>query len=276
MRARCAVSFEGSIRLVVAAAECCVMRSPIAYSCLGSFSCVDLLWSDPDDRCGWGISPRGAGYTFGQDISEQFNHNNGLTLIARAHQLVMEGYNWCHEKNVVTIFSAPNYVRTEHCTCTQQQANMRAERRLWRLSMLTVCAALSLWPLCRSVLSLWQSGCDHGDRRAPGVHIPAVRSGPETRRASGGSTHPGLLLVKPQTSTSNVRPHDNGEQRRGHRATPPHSVTHHVQLTRAAATTRNCSRATAVPLFSKPDKMSKPPFNPPQNRVTFQLRSTSL
>jgi hypothetical protein len=40
---------------------------------------------------GWGISPRGAGYTFGQDISEAFNHNNGLTLVARAHQLVMEG-----------------------------------------------------------------------------------------------------------------------------------------------------------------------------------------
>jgi serine/threonine-protein phosphatase 2A catalytic subunit len=28
----------------------------------------DLLWSDPDDRCGWGISPRGAGYTFGQVV----------------------------------------------------------------------------------------------------------------------------------------------------------------------------------------------------------------
>ena len=26
----------------------------------------DLLWSDPDDRMGWGISPRGAGYTYGQ------------------------------------------------------------------------------------------------------------------------------------------------------------------------------------------------------------------
>ena len=64
----------------------------------------DLLWSDPDDRCGWGISPRGAGYTFGQDISEQFNHNNGLSLISRAHQLVMEGYNWSQDKNVVTIF----------------------------------------------------------------------------------------------------------------------------------------------------------------------------
>ncbi|CAF2123707.1 unnamed protein product [Brassica napus] len=69
----------------------------------------DLLWSDPDDRCGWGISPRGAGYTFGQDISEQFNHSNGLKLIARAHQLVMDGYNWAHEQKVVTIFSAPNY-----------------------------------------------------------------------------------------------------------------------------------------------------------------------
>lgn len=69
----------------------------------------DLLWSDPDDRCGWGISPRGAGYTFGQDIAEQFNHANGLSLVSRAHQLVMEGYNWCHDQNVVTIFSAPNY-----------------------------------------------------------------------------------------------------------------------------------------------------------------------
>lgn len=69
----------------------------------------DLLWSDPDERGGWGLSPRGAGYTFGQDISEIFNLSNGLTLVSRAHQLVMEGYNWCHDRNVVTIFSAPNY-----------------------------------------------------------------------------------------------------------------------------------------------------------------------
>uniref|UniRef100_A0A6U5DHY8 protein-serine/threonine phosphatase n=1 Tax=Corethron hystrix TaxID=216773 RepID=A0A6U5DHY8_9STRA len=69
----------------------------------------DLVWSDPDDRVGWGISPRGAGYTFGQDITEQFTHINGLSFIARAHQLVMEGYQWQHNKSVVTIFSAPNY-----------------------------------------------------------------------------------------------------------------------------------------------------------------------
>lgn len=82
----------------------------------------DLLWSDPDDRAGWNVSPRGAGYVlvisldlhdrrynFGQDVSEAYNHNNGLTLVSRAHQLVMEGYNWSHDRNVVTIFSAPNY-----------------------------------------------------------------------------------------------------------------------------------------------------------------------
>jgi len=86
----------------------------------------DLIWSDPDDRCGWGISPRGAGYTFGQDISEQYNHSNGLKLIARAHQLAMEGYNWCHERNLVTIFSAPNYCYR----CGNQAAIMEIDEHL--------------------------------------------------------------------------------------------------------------------------------------------------
>ena len=69
----------------------------------------DLLWSDPDERCGWGISPRGAGYTFGQDVTEQFNRVNGLKFIIRAHQLVSEGFHWQHDGGIVTVFSAPNY-----------------------------------------------------------------------------------------------------------------------------------------------------------------------
>ncbi|OQR81000.1 serine/threonine-protein phosphatase PP2A [Thraustotheca clavata] len=69
----------------------------------------DLVWSDPDERSGWGISARGAGYTFGADITEQFTRANGLSFVARAHQLVMEGYQWMHSRGVVTIFSAPNY-----------------------------------------------------------------------------------------------------------------------------------------------------------------------
>eukprot|EP01084_Bolivina_argentea_P003987 7558_1 len=77
----------------------------------------DFLWSDPYDDSdgamkghGWSVSPRGCGYVFGKEISSKFNHANGLSVIARAHQMVMEGYNWCHDKNVVTIFSAPNYM----------------------------------------------------------------------------------------------------------------------------------------------------------------------
>jgi serine/threonine-protein phosphatase 2A catalytic subunit len=31
----------------------------------------DLVWSDPDQRPGWGISPRGAGYTFGVDVTKR-------------------------------------------------------------------------------------------------------------------------------------------------------------------------------------------------------------
>jgi serine/threonine-protein phosphatase 2A catalytic subunit len=69
----------------------------------------DLIWSDPDDRVGWGISPRGAGYTFGEDCTARWNLANGLSLSVRAHQLVMEGYNYTHNQQLLTLFSAPNY-----------------------------------------------------------------------------------------------------------------------------------------------------------------------
>lgn len=69
----------------------------------------DLIWSDPDDRTGWGVSPRGAGYTFGSDVTKKWNNVNGLVLTARAHQLVMEGFNYTHDQQLLTIFSAPNY-----------------------------------------------------------------------------------------------------------------------------------------------------------------------
>ena len=69
----------------------------------------DLLWSDPEEIDGWGLSPRGAGYLFGGDICTQFNHANGISVIARAHQLVMEGYKWMFTDQLVTVWSAPNY-----------------------------------------------------------------------------------------------------------------------------------------------------------------------
>ncbi|KAF2661306.1 Metallo-dependent phosphatase [Lophiostoma macrostomum CBS 122681] len=70
----------------------------------------DLVWSDPEDVDTWAVSPRGAGWLFGDKVSSEFNHVNGLELIARAHQLVNEGYKYhFKDKDVVTVWSAPNY-----------------------------------------------------------------------------------------------------------------------------------------------------------------------
>jgi diadenosine tetraphosphatase ApaH/serine/threonine PP2A family protein phosphatase len=70
----------------------------------------DICWSDPEDIAGWGVNQRGAGYVFGSDPTRIFSHNNKLRLIARAHQLAMEGYQYHFDEMLVTIWSAPNYM----------------------------------------------------------------------------------------------------------------------------------------------------------------------
>jgi len=69
----------------------------------------DLLWSDPDEITGWSLSPRGAGYVFGEDIVSNFCMVNEIDVICRSHQLVMEGYKYKFSNKLVTVWSAPNY-----------------------------------------------------------------------------------------------------------------------------------------------------------------------
>jgi len=70
----------------------------------------DLLWSDPDaNTTGWGDNDRGVSYVFGADIVSKFLNKLDLDLVVRAHQVVEDGYEFFAGRQLVTLFSAPNY-----------------------------------------------------------------------------------------------------------------------------------------------------------------------
>jgi|EP00029_Vermamoeba_vermiformis_P011171 serine/threonine-protein phosphatase 6 catalytic subunit len=69
----------------------------------------DLMWSDPEEIETWQVGPRGTGWLFGSRVVGHFLQHNGLDLMARAHQLVQEGYKFMFDQQLVTVWSAPNY-----------------------------------------------------------------------------------------------------------------------------------------------------------------------
>lgn len=74
----------------------------------------DLLWSDPDkDIMGWGENDRGVSFTFGPDVVSTFLKKFDMDLVCRAHQVVEDGYEFFAKRQLVTLFSAPNYCLSE-------------------------------------------------------------------------------------------------------------------------------------------------------------------
>lgn len=70
----------------------------------------DLLWSDPDEKVmGWSGNDRGVSVTFGADVVRTFCQRMGIDVICRAHQVVEDGYEFFARRQLVTVFSAPNY-----------------------------------------------------------------------------------------------------------------------------------------------------------------------
>lgn len=71
---------------------------------------IDLLWADPDQWAkGWQANTRGVSYVFGQDVVVEACNKLDIDLVARAHQVVQDGYEFFANRRLVTIFSAPHY-----------------------------------------------------------------------------------------------------------------------------------------------------------------------
>jgi diadenosine tetraphosphatase ApaH/serine/threonine PP2A family protein phosphatase len=79
-----------------------------------------ITWSDPMNGDGFVPNTRGKGYSFGPDQTRKFVWNNKLGdsdnkdspnhgFVARAHQMIVTGYEWTHADKLVTVWSAPNY-----------------------------------------------------------------------------------------------------------------------------------------------------------------------
>ncbi|TKR72702.1 hypothetical protein L596_020114 [Steinernema carpocapsae] len=70
----------------------------------------DMLWADPDANIDyWRTSSRGSGFSFGEEVIYEVCKKLNIDLIARAHQLCVDGFWTFADRHLVTIFSAPSY-----------------------------------------------------------------------------------------------------------------------------------------------------------------------
>lgn len=103
-------AFRGGAHPFVALRALQLILTRVSYQIPDCGLLCDLLWSDPDkDITGWSENDRGVSFTFGPDVVSRFLQKHDMDLICRAHQVVEDGYEFFSKRQLVTLFSAPNY-----------------------------------------------------------------------------------------------------------------------------------------------------------------------
>lgn len=90
----------------------------------------EMLWTDPQDAEGRGPSKRGVGLGFGPDVTRRWTDLNEVTAVIRAHEVRQGGFSVEHDGRLITVFSAPNYVRTSSRRTLWQGLRVNSGKRL--------------------------------------------------------------------------------------------------------------------------------------------------
>jgi serine/threonine-protein phosphatase PP1 catalytic subunit len=84
---------------------------PESVSCINKKNAFQYMWNDPTEH-ETGLRPSQRGSTvrdFGPDVVHEFLHMNNLDVIIRGHTALMPGYAWLFDRQLLSLFSCPNY-----------------------------------------------------------------------------------------------------------------------------------------------------------------------